>query len=347
MEDSNDFKKRIQTDLEHKYENLSPLQEVIFMPYYYSAFYKLLTSKEYIQFTDLVFSTIGSEIEKFFPDIQTELIYRIKSPKSFNNKSSAHQEEKIKDRDSSKTKIFDTYGMKLVVSNVPPDSQLSQTILSDNEDLELDYLVSKYIFEYVLENSKKLERLGITQIPSRRKSFNKDNGYKAEHYGLCCKYLPHWCAEFQTKSKFRDDIATFGSASHELGTNSEKDISEAVDQRYLNKIRKLPKISSIQNKSNNEHELNKFINNDILSCIPKFSIYVKDGKIKKYSDRDNFFYFYHKQFKELQEIENENQNNKGFSKIKFYDDLFDKTSFTYKPDFEQILNTLDIDEFER
>lgn len=379
-----------------------------FLPAYFSSVYNLFKSDKYIEFTDLVLSTIGSEIERFFPDINIELIYRVKSKSSYNNKTSIHHDLLDNDSTSSKTQIFDTYGMKLVINHVPLKTNAIDVISNDLEEKEKkltsrpseelkkkvdelkylkniydtrintskglykvkhqydkfaktnnisaqehfkekielynlqlenlknksEYYMAKYIFEYVLENSETLHKLGITQQDNRRKSVDKENGYKAEHYGLQSKYLPHWCSEFQTKSSYRNILATFGTASHDLGTSSHKfsPNSKEVNQIFVDKKRKIPEILSVSDLKD-KNKVNDFINNEVLCNIPNFTIYVKKGIISRFSDCDNFFNFYSEEL------------IKEPNKYDFYDKLLDKhNGLEYIPDINKTLNNLENDD---
>lgn len=379
-----------------------------FLPAYYSGVYNLFKSDKYIEFTDLVFSIIGSEIERFFPDINSELIYRIKSKSSYTNKTSIHHDLLDNNSDSPKTQIFDTYGMKLVINGVPLKTEAINIISKDLEEKEKklvthpsdelakkvdelkylkniydtrintykglckverqyekfaktnnisaqehfkeklklynsqlenlknksDYYMAKYMFEYVLENSETLHELGITQQSNRRKSVDKENGYKAEHYGLQSKYLPHWCSEFQTKSYYRNTLATYGTASHDLGTSSHKNSSNSkeVNQIFINKKRKIPEILSSSDLKN-KNKVDDFIHNEVLCNVPNFTIYVKKGIISRFSDCDNFFHFYSEEL------------IKEPTKYDFYDKILNKhNGLEYLPNIKEVFNNLENDD---
>ena len=188
-----------------------------FLPSYYSSLYNLLKSNKYIEFTDLVFSTIGSEIERFFPDIKTELVYRTKSQSSYNNKTSVHHDLIDNNPDSSNTQIFDTYGMKLVVNDVPINTELIHTISKDllNKKLELqsnnsnksiDELKSKIeeikylknIYDTRLNTSKELRKI--------KRKYNqfveKDNILAQKHYEDKIKLYNKQLENLKNKSEY-------------------------------------------------------------------------------------------------------------------------------------------------
>ena len=102
---------------------------------YNVAIFNLLHSPEYENYTDVVLSTLGTELEKYFKPDEMRLKYRYKSRKSFNANNSKDSKvvEKnynngtVKDSEFDKSDFksdfnkhinYDIIGMRLVVENV-------------------------------------------------------------------------------------------------------------------------------------------------------------------------------------------------------------------------------------
>lgn len=85
------------------------------------AIFNLLKSKPYENYTDVVLSTLGQELENYFSPQDFKLKYRYKSEKSFNNNIAKDSLNENFSSNFNKYITYDIIGMRLVVENVPND----------------------------------------------------------------------------------------------------------------------------------------------------------------------------------------------------------------------------------
>ena len=112
----------------------SSLSFPVFEPYN-TAIFNLLHTPEYRNYTDVVLSSLGLEIEKYLKPEDFTLKYRYKSKKSFFQNLS--QDSKIVDEqfssDYNKFIPYDVIGMRLVIKNVPEDFQISNEFIENSK----------------------------------------------------------------------------------------------------------------------------------------------------------------------------------------------------------------------
>lgn len=98
--------------------------------------FDLFKTPQYQNYTDVVFSTLGKELEDFFGNNMV-FKYRYKSEKSFNNNIS---KDSSVDENSQITSQYNPYikndiiGMRLVIKNIPRDFKVSSRFIHSCED---------------------------------------------------------------------------------------------------------------------------------------------------------------------------------------------------------------------
>ena len=117
----------------------SSLSFPVFEPYN-TAIFNLLHTPKYRNYTDVVLSSLGLEIEKYLKPEDFTLKYRYKSKKSFFQNLS--QDSKIVNNEISsnfnKFIPYDVIGMRLVIKNVPEEFQISNHFIENaKKKLEL------------------------------------------------------------------------------------------------------------------------------------------------------------------------------------------------------------------
>ena len=133
--------------------------------------------------------------------------------------------------------------------------------------------ISKNILEFLLNDSKRLKQLEITNIPERRKSFNTTVGYVAEHATLESKKLNNWVLELQSKSSYQYEISKTGSAAHEKRKGKERILPD------------LTKCTSISPKQKEELE----------NGVPSYVLYKGNNILYQCGLLENFFHYYENQ----------------------------------------------------
>ena len=102
---------------------------------YNTAIFHLLHTPKYKNYTDVVLSSLGLEIEKYLKPEDFTLKYRYKSKKSFFQNLS--QDSKVVNNEISsnfnKFIPYDIIGMRLVIKNVPEDFQISNHFIENSK----------------------------------------------------------------------------------------------------------------------------------------------------------------------------------------------------------------------
>ena len=117
---------------------------------YNKAIFNLLHTPEYENYTDVVLSTLGQELEQFFKPKEMSLKYRYKSLKSFedNNKKDSKLEKNEFHSSFNKYINYDIIGMRLVINKIPEDFTIDKNFIDNcKKDLKS---VKQQLFE--LEN---------------------------------------------------------------------------------------------------------------------------------------------------------------------------------------------------
>lgn len=373
----------------------SSLSVPIFEAYNKSIF-NLLRSKPYENYTDVVLSTLGKELENYFSPSDFRLKYRYKSKKSFYANISKDSSNEDLSSDFNKYITYDIIGMRLVIENIPNNfnideefikkskiqvqslkqevSSLQKKLYNSTDSVvinkindrieyinnEIEYLtkcinfkkLSKeraliqknidlidkklekspnpslehernqafllleglnnflglisghFAINNILENSEALHKLGIYLDSSRQKYFNDLNGYNSIHFCLKSSLYPAWVAELQDRSSIMEYISKYGPTIHD---------------KIPGKKRKLYPLPL----SSNTSDVHRYISH-IKYILPKYTKYIYDGYIKKYTKKENVQHYYKKLFLE----------NAEYSRIA-NEILFDRPTMTYLPSLEE------------
>lgn len=374
----------------------SSLSVPIFEAYNKSIF-NLLKSKSYENYTDVVLSTLGKNLENYFSSSDFRLKYRYKSKKSFY--ANILKDSSNEDLSSAFNKYitYDIIGMRLVIENIPDNFNINERFIkkskiqihllkeklsciqkdfcnSNNSELtdklntkitfinnkitylnscinfknllnkkiliqkDIDLMDKKLAKSYnpslaheknqaflileslnnslgliaghfaicdILENSEELHKLGIYLDSSREKYFNDSNGYNSIHFCLKSSLYPAWVAELQDRSSIVEYISKYGPTIHDKIPGKKR------------KLHPLP-------LSTNTSDVHRYISH-IKYILPKYTKYVYNGYIKKYTKKENVQHYYKKLFLE----------NAEYSKIA-NEILFDRPTITYLPTFDNI-----------
>ena len=149
--------------MQDKYKLFQSSLSVPLFEQYNVAIFNLLHSPEYENYTDVVLSTLGLELEKYFKPDDMRLKYRYKSRKSFNTNNSKdskvieknYKSDNIQDFESDYNKHinYDIIGMRLVVESVSDNFQVDKSFIekcksdlinSQKELFELEKQYSDY-----------------------------------------------------------------------------------------------------------------------------------------------------------------------------------------------------------
>ena len=363
---------------------------------YNKSIFNLLRSKSYENYTDVVLSTLGKELENYFSPSDFRLKYRYKSKKSFYANISKDSSNEDLSSDFNKYITYDIIGMRLVVENIPKNFKISKSFIKNSEEqlkilkkqlyslqtkqynlkdtfldnelnnqiefintkikylhncINFDKLLEKrnsiqknlnlidkklqksydysliyerkyaftllenlnntigliagnFAINEIFENSKKLQNLGIHLESSRQKYFNDSNGYNSLHFCLKSSLYPCWVAELQDRSSIMEYISKYGPTIHDKIPGKKR------------KLHSLP-------LSTNTSDVHRYISH-IKYILPKYTKYVYNGYIKKYTKKENVQHYYKKLFLE----------NAEYSKIA-NEILFDKPTMTYFPTLDE------------
>lgn len=363
---------------------------------YNKSIFNLLKSKSYENYTDVVLSTLGKELENYFSPSDFRLKYRYKSKKSFYANISKDSSNKDLSSDFNKYITYDVIGMRLVIENIPENFDIdeefikkskikiqflktklyhlqkdlynsndSKSITEINNKIEyindkikylnkcvnfknlltkksliqkdinlidkklrkhpspileqernqaflileslnnsLGLIAGNFAINEILKKSSNLKKLGIYLDSSRQKYFNDLNGYNSIHFCLKSSLYPAWVAELQDRSSIMEYISKYGPTLHD---------------KIPGKKRKLYPLPL----STNTSDIHRYISH-IKYILPKYTKYISDGYIKKYTKKENVQHYYKKLFLE----------NAEYSRIA-NEILFDKPTITYLPSLEQ------------
>ena len=267
----------------------------------------LLTNNPiYTNFSLKVMLAMAEEIETSFPGIKFKLRLRTKSFNSFNKKAEKLQAE------NSDIPIYDNIGMKIIVTGIDSEKfqpkepellKLSRQITNIQQNIDslqqnsnpiyeglisslnnssanlvsqYQFTVSKHILEFLLSDSSRFRELGIESIPIRRKSFNTDTKYIAEHAGIRSSKMPSWISELQSVTLENYNIAHNGTAAH--------------DERQ-GKARLLPDWLFEPNKE----QLSPTELENLRNILPGYVVYNGNRKLYKAGLLDCFLHYYQKQ----------------------------------------------------
>lgn len=363
---------------------------------YNKSIFNLLRSKSYENYTDVVLSTLGKELENYFSPSDFRLKYRYKSKKSFYANISKDSSNEDLSSDFNKYITYDVIGMRLVIENIPENFDIdeefikrskikiqflktklyhlqkdlynsndSKSITEINNKIEyindkikylnkcinfknlltkksliqkdinlidkklrkhpspaleqernqaflileslnnsLGLIAGNFAINEILKKSSSLKKLGIYLDYSRQKYFNDLNGYNSIHFCLKSSLYPAWVAELQDRSSIMEYISKYGPTIHD---------------KIPGKKRKLYPLPL----STNTSDIHRYISH-IKYILPKYTKYISNGYIKKYTKKENVQHYYKKLFLENAEY------SRIANKI-----LFDKPTITYLPSLEQ------------
>lgn len=363
---------------------------------YNKSIFNLLKSKSYENYTDVVLSTLGKELENYFSPSDFRLKYRYKSKKSFYANISKDSSNKDLSSDFNKYITYDVIGMRLVIENIPENFDIdeefikkskikiqflktklyhlqkdlynsndSKSITEINNKIEyindkikylnkcvnfknlltkksliqkdinlidkklrkhpspileqernqaflileslnnsLGLIAGNFAINEILKKSSNLKKLGIYLDSSRQKYFNDLNGYNSIHFCLKSSLYPAWVAELQDRSSIMEYISKYGPTLHDKIPGKKR------------KLHSLP-------LSTNSSDVHRYISH-IKYILPKYTKYISDGYIKKYTKKENVQHYYKKLFLE----------NAEYSRIA-NQILFDKPTITYLPSLKQ------------
>lgn len=363
---------------------------------YNKSIFNLLKSKSYENYTDVVLSTLGKELENYFSPSDFRLKYRYKSKKSFYANISKDSSNEDLSSDFNKYITYDIIGMRLVIEKIPDNFNINEefiekakiqikllkkkisflqkdlynskdSVMVDKLNTEIEFINSKisylnscinfknllnkknliqkdidlinkklaksynpslahernqaflaleslnnslgliaghFAINNILETSEELHKLGIYLDSSREKYFNDSNGYNSIHFCLKSSLYPAWVAELQDRSSIMEYIAKYGPTIHDKIPGKKR------------KLHPLP-------LSTNSSDVHRYISH-IKYILPKYTKYVYNGYIKKYTKKENVQHYYKKLFLE----------NAEYSRIA-NEILFDRPTITYLPSLEE------------
>ena len=363
---------------------------------YNKSIFNLLKSKSYENYTDVVLSTLGKELENYFSPSDFRLKYRYKSKKSFYANISKDSSNEDLSSDFNKYITYDIIGMRLVIENIPDNFNINEefiekakiqikllkkkisflqkdlynskdSVMVDKLNTEIEFINSKisylnscinfknllnkknliqkdidlinkklaksynpslahernqaflaleslnnslgliaghFAINNILETSEELHKLKIYLDSSREKYFNDSNGYNSIHFCLKSSLYPVWVAELQDKSSIMEYISKYGPTIHDKIPGKKR------------KLHPLP-------LSTNSSDVHRYISH-IKYILPKYTKYVYNGYIKKYTKKENVQHYYKKLFLE----------NAEYSRIA-NEILFDRPTITYLPNLEE------------
>ena len=133
--------------------------------------------------------------------------------------------------------------------------------------------ISKNILEFLLNDSKRLSKYEITNIPDRRKSFNTTVGYVAEHATLESKKLNNWVLELQSKSSYQYEISRVGSAAHEKREGKERILPDLTQYTSIS-----PELKA-----------------ELENSVPTYVLYKGNSTLYQCGLLENFFHYYENQ----------------------------------------------------
>lgn len=363
---------------------------------YNKSIFNLLKSKSYENYTDVVLSTLGKELENYFSPSDFRLKYRYKSKKSFYANISKDSSNEDLSSDFNKYITYDIIGMRLVIENIPNNFNINEefiekakiqikllkkkisflqkdlynskdSVMVDKLNTEIEFINSKisylnscinfknllnkknliqkdidlinkklaksynpslahernqaflaleslnnslgliaghFAINNILETSEELHKLGIYLDSSREKYFNDSNGYNSIHFCLKSSLYSAWVAELQDRSSIMEYISKYGPTIHDKIPGKKR------------KLHPLP-------LSTNSSDVHRYISH-IKYILPKYTKYVYNGYIKKYTKKENVQHYYKKLFLE----------NAEYSRIA-NEILYDKPTMTYLPSLNE------------
>ena len=96
---------------------------------YNKSIFNLLKSKPYENYTDVVLSTLGKELENYFSPSDFRLKYRYKSKKSFYANISKDSSNEDLSSDFNKYITYDIIGMRLVIENISNNFNINEEFI--------------------------------------------------------------------------------------------------------------------------------------------------------------------------------------------------------------------------
>ena len=96
---------------------------------YNKSIFNLLKSKSYENYTDVILSTLGKELENYFSPSDFKLKYRYKSKKSFYANISKDSSNEDLSSDFNKYITYDIIGMRLVIENIPNNFNINEEFI--------------------------------------------------------------------------------------------------------------------------------------------------------------------------------------------------------------------------
>ena len=109
---------------------------------YNKSIFNLLRSKSYENYTDVVLSTLGKELENYFSPSDFRLKYRYKSKKSFYANISKDSSNEDLSSDFNKYITYDIIGMRLVIENIPENFDIDEEFIKRSK-IKIQFLKTK------------------------------------------------------------------------------------------------------------------------------------------------------------------------------------------------------------
>lgn len=209
--------------------------------------------------------------------------------------------------------------MSNLYNNAQKATELTVTFAEDECYKE----ASKVVLDDLLKSDGLLKKYGMSNLPSKRKSHAKKNGYIAEHATIQSEKNPDYFAEIQAKSSYRYEIAKYGLAAHDTRAGKARKLpplkkakkGKFTSKQLLNQ-RKITPVYGYLYKDSNQCSIPSFI---VQSYLYNGHTFHPKGKYGVSEDKNYVEYV---------------TNNNGISNIVLKEnlfDLYDKTNFFDSP----------------
>ena len=109
---------------------------------YNKSIFNLLRSKSYENYTDVVLSTLGKELENYFSPSDFRLKYRYKSKKSFYANISKDSSNEDLSSDFNKYITYDIIGMRLVIEKIPDNFNIDEEFIKKSK-IKIQFLKNR------------------------------------------------------------------------------------------------------------------------------------------------------------------------------------------------------------
>lgn len=240
---------------------------------YCKSIYNLLKSKPYENYTDVVLSTLGTELENYFLPDEMRLKYRYKSKNSLERNIS--KDSKIDTKSQELTSEYNKYitydiiGMRLVIERVPDNFKINDEFIEKSKEN--------------LENTK----LELTKL---KEKYFKENNISEKAFEEKCTYLKNRitylknCTQFNNlikeRKKIEDTIFFIKDELSQDDTDFNLKKDEQIAQNLLNNINNT--IGMIAG----EYAINNIFSNS--ENIKKLGLYLDPKREKFFCDKTGY-----------------------------------------------------------